>query len=165
MKRKLIILSILFVVGCKNTTKQEEKESLISIQKNAKYIKFESYVASRLKEIKHDSVLTIYKNSLVPSYILSIIPAREAGFWIFISPNNKSILTNFKNQNIEITGKNYEKIQALINELKKKRDVDETFCFDCYADPTIFVLEEIKSGKPKKIRNVIDDWQSICSKK
>jgi hypothetical protein len=166
MKLLTKILLALVITGCSNEARQNgAKKTPISIQKNSEFKTFKSYINKNLKEIRHDSVWNANKKSSVNSYLLSIIPSREKGFWILLSVENKSVFSNFKNSKTEISGKSYDKVKELITELKQKQDIDDKFCFGCYADPTFFVLEEVVNGKTNRKMNVIEDWQSIFSQK
>lgn len=165
MKRLTKILLAFVITGCSNEVKQNGATTTSSIQQNSEFETFKSYIDKNLKEIKHDSVWNVNKKNNVHSYLLSIIPSRGKGFWILLSTENKSVFSNFKNSKTEILRKSYDKIEELITELEKKKDIDEKFCFGCYADPTFFILEETINGKSKQKINIIDDWQSIFSQK
>ena len=165
MKLYTKILLIIFLNSCTDKQKQHESSQVNLGHKNSKFDTFQINMENDLKLIRHDSVLFTNKRSNSKIILLSIMPARSKGFWILLSVEKETIFSNFKNSKTEISEKNYDRIQKLLLELKKQRNIDEKFCFECYADPTFFVLEEINNGESKRTINIVEDWQSVFSPK
>lgn len=165
MKLSIKILLIIFLSSCTDKQKKNESSLVNSSHKNSKFDTFQINMENDLKLIRHDSVLIANKRSNSKIILLSIIPARSKGFWILLSGEKETIYSNFKNSKTEISEKSYDRIQKLLLELKKQKNIDEKFCFECYADPTFFVLEEINNGESRRTTNIIEDWQSIFSPK
>ncbi|MDR6561438.1 MULTISPECIES: hypothetical protein [unclassified Arcicella] len=162
MKVVITFFPIFFLYSCTFSSNEKHKDDdNLSAQKFDSYNKFNNDVSKRLKEIKTDSVLKANLQNKESVYILSILPAREEGFWIIVSPSRQEITSNFKRMNLGIQRKDYNKISLLIAKQTKIKNIDSSFCFECYADPTVFILEDINAGHSKRTINLINDWQSI----
>lgn len=156
MKKIIVTLSVFITLWeCKEKQKPTMQMSTDMTVNDSSFLKFKKYIAKNLNEIKHDSLLKVSLDSNKKLYLLSIISARQAGIWVLFSDKNRVINSNLKYNNINTQNERFSKIEELLEELKKEKNIDKNFCFECQADPTFFVLDLINSGKSQQTINLL----------